>query len=216
MNNKLETIERWFRLIRELILMVVVGVLAFNFMPYFPELASQFKTASVTDVEFLGMKIKLQQAEEKIKKALKAQAPQEGKEDEGRIDPKTMLVAEALQVVQTPNTETLPNRLSQQLAAKALPVRKEPFWVYLGAQRGNTWLTQNFNNIQSLPGTGTLISANTDVFKRSNKPVVRDGHWYLGEVLGVLQSGDDVKVIRTESIPGTESRKLWWAEVSIQ
>jgi hypothetical protein len=36
----------------------------------------------------------------------------------------------------------------------------------------------------------------------------------MGDPVGVLQSGEAVKVLATERVPGTEGRDLWWAEVT--
>lgn len=93
---------------------------------------------------------------------------------------------------------------------------KGTFWVYLGATtpRGNieNWLTQYFNII-TVPKSGDIIKAIADVFKRAEKPKIKEGMWVKGEIQGLVKSGQKVKVIEVVEIPGTQNRSFWWTKV---
>jgi len=92
---------------------------------------------------------------------------------------------------------------------------KGTFWVYLGATpRGSkeNWLTKYFN-IATVPKNGDIIEAIDDVFKRAEEPKIKEGKWMKGEIQGLVERGQKVKVIDITVIPGTQNRSLWWAKV---
>lgn len=92
------------------------------------------------------------------------------------------------------------------------------FWVYLGSTpRGSeeNWLTKYFN-IATVPKTEDNIEAITDVFKRSDKPKIKEGEWTKGEIQGLVKGGQKFSVIEVAEIPGSQNRSLWWAKVSFQ
>ncbi|MBI4380075.1 MAG: hypothetical protein HY574_02605 [candidate division NC10 bacterium] len=212
--SKLETIERVLKAIREGALLVVLFLVLYYIGPHLSRIASQLGGARVDQVEVLGIKLKVQQAEETLQAAVKAEAPQKGPEDK-QVSEQTKLIADALKTLRTVQqvSATSTEPVARTLPAPTAPPERKSFWVYLGARRGTAWLTRNFDT-QEVPAVNTSIRARVDVFRRRHPPVFRDGEWVMGDPVGVLQSGEMVKVTKLERVPGTENRELWWAEVA--
>jgi len=208
--TKLETVERFLKVIREATLLAGLGFALYFLGPHIPSIASQLGTAQVDQLEFMGLQFKIQQAEATLQAAVKAEAPQEGQEDR-QVGEQTKLIADALQTL---SSATVPTSVSAAAPSDASPALddRNSFWVYLGARRAGMWVTRYFD-LEAVPTPDTSIRPTVDVFKRRSVPVVRQGEWVMGEAAGVLQTGTPVIVIRTASVPGTENRELWWAEV---
>jgi len=150
----------------------------------FPRLKSQIRSATIESLEIAGIKLRLYN-ELNIPERLK------GAEEIEEISKPVKVGAEFI------NYEGI-------------------FWVYLGATtpRGNkeNWLTKYFN-IATVPKSGDIIEAIADVFKRAEKPKIKEGTWTKGEIQGLIKRGQKVKVIDIAEIPGTQNRSLWWAKV---
>jgi hypothetical protein len=209
----LELLERLLKVIRETLVLVVLAFVVYYIGPHLPRIGAQLRTAQVDQVDLLGIiKLKVQQAEATLEAAVNAQAPQRGPEDQ-QVSQQTKLVVEALDTLRTTG-ERVPSGPIEPLATTLPPSPgRGSFWVYLGARRGSTWISRNFD-IQEVPTRDTSIRARVDIFKRRHVPVFRTGQWTMGDPVGVLQSGEAVKVLATERVPGTEGRDLWWAEVT--
>ena len=208
---RLETMERLLRVIREAALLLVLGFVLYHLGPQLPHIASQLKNAQLAELEIAGMKLKVKEAEVALQAAVKAEAPQKGPEDR-QVGEQTKLIVDALQTLHTVAKQAPPISVEPAIGALSSPAESSSFWVYLGARRGGAWVTRYFE-IQAVPAADTSIRADADVFKRRHVPAFRDGQWMMGDVLGVLQAGKAVTVRRTQSVPGTENRELWWAEV---
>jgi hypothetical protein len=108
--------------------------------------------------------------------------------------------------------QILPDLAAQQ--TQSLP----GFWVYLGATApdGN-WLTRTFSGpSKQNPQTvkGGEITVTSDVFKRMDKPTYSDAKgWTLGDIFGVVNQDNKLKVQDVQRIPGTNDRSLWWGYV---
>jgi hypothetical protein len=110
------------------------------------------------------------------------------------------------------NTDTAQTEPLIRDVAKAIDYGGE-FWVYIGATaRGSRtdWSTKLFSATQ-VPSPGKAIKAIVDVYKREDRPRLVQGEWKLGAIQGLVRSGDRIKVLSIDSIPGGENRSLWWA-----
>lgn len=86
-------------------------------------------------------------------------------------------------------------------------------WVYLGPIREGRFLNANFD-LKARPDQGEIIAASTDVFKRARKPYqVANDEWRLGEIKGVVEKGEKVKVIQIADVEGDDKSVNLWAEV---
>jgi hypothetical protein len=208
----LETLERLLKVIREGLVLVVLVFVVYYIGPHLPRIGAQLGNAQVDQVEVLGIKLKVQQAEATLKAAVRAEAPQKSPEDQ-QVSQQTRLIVQALDTLRTAVEPVPSGPIEPVVTTLPASIEKGSFWVYLGARRGGTWITRYFD-VQEVPAVDTSIRARVDVFKRRHVPVLRDGQWVMGDPVGVLQSGATVKVASTERVPGTENRELWWAEVT--
>ncbi len=91
-------------------------------------------------------------------------------------------------------------------------------WIYLGPSTASgSWGKKNF--VENLPPQqikNQSITANTDIFRRSDLPKFESGEWKLGSILGVLPERQKVLVKDIQSVPGVNNTELWWAWVTPQ
>ena len=85
-------------------------------------------------------------------------------------------------------------------------------WVYLGDHKDGKWLIKNFD-LSGQPQAKDSLHAMTPVYKRDDKPVQVGGDWKLGNVQGVLDTGNSVKVKNVLAIAGDAGTAHWWAQV---
>jgi hypothetical protein len=93
------------------------------------------------------------------------------------------------------------------------------YWIYLGATSGGKWIDKGKTIAEQIPPQDLknhTVTANTDVFRRSDLPRFVNNEWKLGDILGVLPEQQHVLVQDIRSVPGVNNTELWWAWVSPQ
>lgn len=184
--NETERITSFIKNIAFIFSSIFIIYLIYLVIPFLPTLTQQIKLAGIESMEALGFKVSFY-------KALNTPERIKGKE-EIEVSKISELVKVAAEIIDYKGT----------------------FWVYLGATMpmGNkeNWSDKYFGII-TVPEKDSIIEATTDVFKRLEKPMVKNGEWEMGEIQGLVKSGLKVKVIEVAEIPGTQNRSLWWAKV---
>lgn len=203
----LDSIERVLKILREIGLLLVLGGVLVFLGPEAPRLAKELQTASVSEVDLGLVKLKVAQAENALQDALQLSAAQSGPEDT-KAPEQTQLIASALRSIQDASSSVVSSSWHGASPAQS-------FWVYLGSRRDQTWQTTSFG-LQDVPTPDSVVRPTVDVFGRRRAPMLLDGQWTKGDVVGVLEAGHAAKVIRTQRVPGKNSMDLWWAEVTPQ
>lgn len=87
-------------------------------------------------------------------------------------------------------------------------------WVYLGAysHADGKLVSRNFAGPDRITPPAELV-ASTAVLKRAAPPRYLADEWRRGEVVGVVEEGQKVRVTQVDTIPGTSNRALIWLKV---
>ncbi len=205
--SKLDTVERLLKIFQNIMILVMLGGILFFLGPETPRIVKELQKSSVSGVDLGLIKFKIDQAEENIKTALQGVHDTSEPED-ARVPDELKPIAVALESIRDAGTDPA---FATSYKDDSLGVTA-PFWVYLGARRGDMWITSLFD-FREIPAPGAIIQSTSDVFRRQRAPEFSDGQWTKGEIVGVLKAGEAVKVVQIEHIPGTDMRELWWAEV---
>ena len=87
-------------------------------------------------------------------------------------------------------------------------------WVYIGINSDNQWIEKYFdwNNNSSLPAKGVIMTANGSVHLRKDyiKFHSTTGRWVNSDVVGLVRSGDKVKVTGIKNV----AEGFYWAEIT--
>ena len=86
--------------------------------------------------------------------------------------------------------------------------------MYLGIEKNHKW-NPNYFGLEKTPEVGMSITANTDIFERTAKPIYEDSikDWKLGTVGGVLKRGESASVKQVEQIEADNGGTIWWARI---
>jgi hypothetical protein len=217
--SRLETIETIFKILREGGTLVALLVVLWFMTPVLPRLASEVQSSSISEINVFGAKLSLvHEAKAELEAALKKEGASGSGVDDVQAPEQAKRIADAVQKLEQ---VTAADAGARQVGSGAVvtppsqPRQAPPIWVYLGAQKGGAWETLLFDT-KDVPTPDSLIRPKTDVFTRERPPMSSEGRWTKGDVNGVLSAGRSVKVLRTQKVPGTGGRDLWWAEVTPQ
>lgn len=84
------------------------------------------------------------------------------------------------------------------------------YWVYVGQIIDSKWQPKNFT-FEELPNKGDEIISNKSIYKRDALPVkLTEDDWRLGKVLGVVNTGQKLKIIDIIKIEDDN----YWARVT--
>ena len=218
----IEWLESFLKLIREALLLGLLATLFWHGWPLLSQVRQAIPSARLTALDLGPLKFEIKAAEAKLEQALVAAAPKNGQEDQ-QVGKATQEAQDALESVRRLNA-LVSERLSETAPVTLPPVTPSvspslsspaaPFWVYLGAKRGDQWVTRYFDIGAAVPGEGSTVHARSDVFRRAASPSKEGVDWVLGKPLGVLKAGSSVTIVATEPVSGTEGRTLWWARVT--
>lgn len=215
--------ERVTKLLQQMALLGLGAYLAWHLVPIVPEWAKKLENSQITQLSVPGLDITLlASAQQQLVEAVRSETSQKSAQDEGLARDKKLIV-EALENIRAASAQlpvaTAPVAYVDDARKPAAGVRAvpeiEPFWVYLGVAKGNTITTNNFR-LSKFPSAGDIIAANTEVFKRGSAPISKEGDgWFLGDAVGVVRSGQTVRVLSLKKIDSTQPGAFFvWAEVS--
>ncbi len=88
-------------------------------------------------------------------------------------------------------------------------------WVYVGEFGMSGPVASNFD-VQKVPVAGDAVAASRAVNLRDNRPHVVDGQWKMGNVVGVVYSGERFLVEKVVASDTGDTPGHVWAEGSIQ
>ncbi len=90
-------------------------------------------------------------------------------------------------------------------------------WIYIGIYQGN-WLEKNFRwagHNNSLPRSGQVLSAVTDVHVRAGHIELVSGRWINKNPVGVLKNGSKIKISEVKDVTERYNREgVYWARIS--
>lgn len=223
-SERLDTIERYVKLFKECVLIIIAAYLARFLVPLIPSLTSKLGQANIEEVSLAGIGIKLSQAQQKLEKAITADAPQISNtaKDES-LSPEKMLVADAWESIRALNLQahqqkpfdkpssTTPSKIS----ATPMPSdNSNSSWVYLGVSSGGEFTSKNFP-LAKLPNEGESITAINDIYRRSKLPQYNNNEdWELGNAIGVIRSGQTLKIQKIQKVESNQGGPdIIWAKV---
>ena len=227
-SERLDTIERFFKLFKEFVLILVFTYLGWFLIPLIPSITNKLGQAQIEQLSLAGVSIKLSQAEQKLEKAIAVNAPQTSNsaKDE-HVSPDTMLIAEAWESLHSINKEAnqkLTSSSNEKPASitadhpQTTPTsanQNEGAWVYLGVMSGNSLTSKSFS-ISNLPKEGDIITASADIYKRDAWPRYSDQeNWKLGGATGVIRAGQMVKINKVQTIASkSDDGNIVWIKVA--
>jgi hypothetical protein len=97
-------------------------------------------------------------------------------------------------------------------ALAAIADTSNQFWVFVGTtQRGSRApVSQTYFSVQMVPDSGMTIVSTGDVYKRDERPRQIGGEWRKGNVVGVVNAGDSVTILKIDSGPrGNNTTRGW-------
>lgn len=240
MISRIEAAERYLKLARELAILAVGLYLALLLLPAAPALARNLSGLRVTEVEALGIKARLEEAQRSVQSALgPAQPVADAKADipstttvqlyqaldklnalqravDPIIEPARSAAPAALGGTPAPATAVLSTSNGNGAAS---PSTAGPgngaggtYWVYLGELRGSSLRSDSFS-LTGVPEIGSQLVARTSLNKRRTAPVERDGVRYMGEPLGVVSEGAALVVVALDRGQLKEGTEAVWAKV---
>ena len=212
----LDNIEKLLKIGKEIAVIVAVSLLCFKLLPVVSIWMEQLSKSKVSGFELLGVKLAFEQ--EKLQAVAGGGQPQKTANDR----PVSALATAQVERVQAIQSQIAVTEPPPTLAAPAPEIPKtspqstssrQSFWVYLGISSGARLPSKNFQ-IESLPTTGQVIVASTEVYKRTGPPEAKGEEWFLADTKGVLRSKQSVRVLRLEKIDSTAPGAfVVWAEV---
>lgn len=240
MISRIEAAERYLKLARELAILAVGLYLALLLLPAAPALARNLSGLRVTEVEALGIKARLEEAQRSVQSALgPAQPVADAKADipstttvqlyqaldklnalqravDPIIEPARSAAPSALGGSPAPATAVLATGNGHGNGAvstsAAGPGAGGTYWVYLGELRGSSLRSDSFN-LTGVPEIGSQLVARTSLNKRRTAPVEREGVRYMGEPLGVVSEGATLVVVALDRGQLKDGAEAVWAKV---
>lgn len=238
MISRIEAAERYLKLARELAILAVGLYLALLLLPAAPALARNLSGLRVTEVEALGIKARLEEAQRSVQSAL---GPAQPVADAKADIPSTTTVQlyqaldklNALQRAVDPIIEPARTAAPSTLGGSPAPATavlatgngavsassngpgngaSGTYWVYLGELRGSSLRSDSFS-LTGVPEIGSQLVARTSLNKRRTAPVERDGVRYMGEPLGVVSEGAALVVVALDRGQLKEGTEAVWAKV---
>lgn len=212
----LDNIEKLLKIGKEIAVIVAVSLLCFKLLPLVSIWIEQLSKSKVSGFELLGVKLAFEQ--EKLQAVAGGGQPQKTANDR----PVSALATAQVERVQAIQSQIAVAEPPPTLASPVPEIPKtspqstssrQSFWVYLGISSGTRLPSKNFQ-IESLPATGQVIVASTEVYKRTGPPEAKGEEWFLADTKGVLRSKQSVRVLRLEKIDSTAPGAfVVWAEV---
>jgi hypothetical protein len=210
--------ESTFKMLKELALLGLTIFLFWNLKDAIPIWVDELKTVNVDEVSVLGITLKATQAQNTL--AINQSARQTGGSDTAVV-PATKAAVESLQVINR-RADSIFTRLGGEnvsgnnfvaSSTGGYGVDKNPYWVYFGENKDNTWVRKYFTS-DTPPKTGDILQTTNDVYERSDQPKKdTNGVWNLGSVLGICCKGQKMEVKQAVDIPGVGNGQLWWIKV---